>query len=78
MQPNHYLLTPCKPTRHTVCLALAIGTAAAVGSMILSPAIAVFVMAGVSIVNVPYSAYKEIRIIKLPGKCSKYWVEIGM
>mmetsp|Transcript_31782 Transcript_31782/g.57527 ORF Transcript_31782/g.57527 Transcript_31782/m.57527 type:complete len:381 (+) Transcript_31782:25-1167(+) len=50
-----------------VCLALAIGTAAAAGSMILSPAIAVFVMAGISIVNVPYSAYKEIRIIKLPA-----------
>ena len=46
-----------------------VGAAASVASMVLSPAVAVFIMAGVCIANVPYAAYKEIKIVKFPGRC---------
>lgn len=48
-------------------LGLMVGAAASVASMVVSPAVAVFVMAGVCIANVPYAAYKEFRIVKLPA-----------
>jgi len=52
----------------SVCLVLLGGAAASVASMIIIPtAIVVFVMSGVCLLGVPYSAYKEFRIIQLPG-----------
>ena len=47
---------------------LAGGAAAAVAAMVLSPANAVFVMGAVAVVHAPYAAFKEMRIIKLPGE----------
>jgi len=54
---------------------LAAGTVASLGSVVfvslgsavVAPEAAVFVMAAIFIVNMPYSAYKEFRIIKLPA-----------
>ncbi|KAL7548786.1 hypothetical protein ACHAWF_012044 [Thalassiosira exigua] len=50
-----------------VSLGLAVGAAASLGAIAISPVIAVFVMAGICIVNIPYSAYKEYEMIKLPA-----------
>jgi len=50
-----------------VALGLGVGVVASVGAMILTPVTAVFIMGGVLIANVPYSAVKEYRIIKLPA-----------
>lgn len=42
------------------------GTVITIGAMAVSPAAAVFVMAAIFIGNVPYAAYKEIQLKKLP------------
>lgn len=49
-----------------VYFGLAVGAAASVGAMVLSPAIAVFVMGGLAMVTAPYSAYKENEMTKIP------------
>jgi len=48
-------------------LGLTVGAAASVGAMVIVPAVAVFIMAGVCLVHAPYAAYKEYHIIKLPS-----------
>lgn len=50
-----------------VNVVLGCGAALAIGSMIISPVNAVFVMGAVGIAQVPYAAYKEQRIIKIPA-----------
>ncbi|KAL9182468.1 hypothetical protein ACHAXT_013120 [Thalassiosira profunda] len=50
-----------------VYVGLAGGAAASVGAMALSPAVAIFVMGGLCIANVPYSAIKERQIGKIPS-----------
>jgi len=52
-----------------VTVSLGIGVVVSAGAMIITPVTAVFVMGGVLVANVPYSALKEYQIIKLPGKC---------
>lgn len=51
-----------------VSVGLVVGAVASGGAMAIAPAVAVFVMGGVAIANIPYSAYKEIGIMKLPSK----------
>jgi len=46
---------------------LGCGVALSAGAMILSPAIAIFVMGGLCIGNVPYSAFKEHKMSKIPS-----------
>lgn len=46
---------------------LGIGVAASGAAMALNPMIAVFVMGGLTIANVPYSAYKERSMGKIPS-----------
>ncbi len=41
--------------------------ALSVGSFIMAPMIAVYVMGGICIANVPYSAFKERKMLKLPS-----------
>ena len=43
---------------------------ASAASIVFAPVVAVIVMAAVAVANVPYAAYKEFRIVKLPGMCS--------
>ncbi|KAL7552925.1 hypothetical protein ACHAWF_016175 [Thalassiosira exigua] len=50
-----------------VSLGLAAGAAASVGVIVLNPATIVYAMAGVCLVNIPVSAYKEYKIVKLPA-----------
>lgn len=50
-----------------VFLGLGAGLVASAGAMVLAPTVFVFVMAGVCIGNVPYAAFKESRIGKLPS-----------
>ena len=38
------------------------------GAIAVAPAVAVFIMAGFCIAHAPYAAYKEFRIMKLPGE----------
>eukprot|EP00584_Thalassiosira_punctigera_P005699 CAMPEP_0172531640 /NCGR_PEP_ID=MMETSP1067-20121228/4961_1 /TAXON_ID=265564 ORGANISM="Thalassiosira punctigera, Strain Tpunct2005C2" /NCGR_SAMPLE_ID=MMETSP1067 /ASSEMBLY_ACC=CAM_ASM_000444 /LENGTH=371 /DNA_ID=CAMNT_0013316039 /DNA_START=157 /DNA_END=1272 /DNA_ORIENTATION=+ len=50
-----------------VSLGLGVGVVASAAAMVLQPEVAVFVMGGVAIANVPYAVFKEYRIIKLPA-----------
>jgi len=50
-----------------VTVSLGIGVVVSAGAMIITPVTAVFVMGGVLVANVPYSALKEYQIIKLPA-----------
>lgn len=50
-----------------VYIGLGVGAAASVGSMVLAPAIAVIVMAVITVANVPYSAFKERQMLKIPS-----------
>jgi len=50
-----------------VTLGLGAGVAASAASIVFAPVVAVIVMASVLFANVPYAAYKEVRIIKLPA-----------
>jgi len=50
-----------------VYLGMGVGSAASVAAMVFQPVAAVFIMAAVKIINVPYAAYKEHRIMKLPA-----------
>ena len=68
MRTSYILILFYSSSYDVVGIGLLAGAVASVGSIILSPAIAVFVMAGVAIAHAPYAAYKEARIIKLPGK----------
>lgn len=43
------------------------GVVASIGAMVLAPAIAIFLMGGLCIANVPYSAYKEKKIDSIPS-----------
>jgi len=43
---------------------------ASAASIVFAPVVAVIVMGAVVVANVPYAAYKEFRIVKLPGMCS--------
>lgn len=43
------------------------GVAASAAAMVFAPVIAIFVMGGVCIANVPYAAFKERRIGKIPS-----------
>ena len=52
----------------SVSLGLMFGAVVSTGAIITAPVVAVIIMAGACIVNVPYSAYKEFRIVKLPGE----------
>lgn len=45
------------------------GVVASAASIVFAPVVAVIVMAAVVVANVPYAAYKEFRIVKLPGMC---------
>ena len=36
------------------------------GALLLSPSILVYVMGGITIANVPYAAFKEVRMAKIP------------
>lgn len=55
-------------TMHIVTLGLGAGVAASAASIVFAPVVAVIVMSSILFANVPYAAYKEVRIIKLPGK----------
>lgn len=46
---------------------LGCGVAASAAAMVLSPVIAIFVMGGLTIANVPYAAFKERAIGKVPS-----------
>lgn len=50
-----------------VFLGLGVGAVASAGAMVLAPQVFVFVMGGLCIANVPYAAFKESRIGKLPS-----------
>lgn len=50
-----------------VYIGLGAGVAASAASMVLAPAIAIFVMGGICIANVPYSVLKERNIGKIPS-----------
>lgn len=50
-----------------VFLGLGAGLVASAGAMVLAPQVFVFVMGGLCIANVPYAAFKESRIGKLPS-----------
>ena len=52
---------------YTVYIGLGAGVAASAASMVLAPAIAIFVMGGICIANVPYSVLKERNIGKIPS-----------
>ena len=55
------------PNYYTVYIGLGAGVAASAASMVLAPAIAIFVMGGICIANVPYSVLKERNIGKIPS-----------
>lgn len=57
----------------TVGIMLMFGAVTSAGSVVVAPAVAVFVMAGVCIAHTPYAAFKEYGIMKLPGKCHLYY-----
>ena len=53
---------------HTaVYIGVSAGCAASVGAMVLSPAIAIFVMGGICIANAPYAFFKERQLDKIPS-----------
>jgi len=53
---------------HTaVYIGVSVGCAASVGAMVLSPAIAIFVMGGICIANAPYALFKERQMDKIPS-----------
>lgn len=56
-----------KQKQYAIHVLLAIGTAASIAAMAISPAAAVFLMAGILVANVPYSAYKERQLTRLPA-----------
>ena len=53
---------------NTVLLGGVAASAAAMipGALLLSPAIIVYVMGAITVVNVPYAAFKEVRMAKIP------------
>ncbi len=53
-------------TAYAVTLGLMAAEAASVVAIILDPGIMVYVMAGITILNAPFSAYKEYRVMNLP------------
>lgn len=67
---NYNIHTLCNIT-FIVSLGLICGAGASALAIVYSPIVAVIVMGCVTFMQVPYSAYKEIRIVKLP---SEYFV----
>lgn len=50
-----------------VYIGVSVGCVASVGAMVLSPAIAIFVMGGICIANAPYALFKERQMDKIPS-----------
>ncbi|KAL7532340.1 hypothetical protein ACHAWF_004101 [Thalassiosira exigua] len=59
-----------------VYVSLAAGAAASLGAIVMSPSVAVFVMAGMCMANIPYSAYKEYKIQNIPGRCPQVSTDV--
>jgi len=59
---------PLEKLKSTVVyLGLGLGLVASAGAMVLSPAIPIFIMGGLTIANIPYAAIKERSMGKLPA-----------
>ena len=67
MPPKHSHIIYHSSFITAVYIGVSVGCAASVGAMVLSPAIAIFVMGGICIANAPYALFKERQMDKIPS-----------